>query len=180
MVDSAHTGYKRVIGAVLEVGEDIAYFLIAALLLVIAFIILGQAVVTLWGLPSAEGAQPVVLDVLDLLLLVFIVVELLFAVRATISRRELVAEPFLLVGVIASVKEIVVLSVKAPDVMGTDKFTDLVLSLAALGGLVLVLSLAAWLLRIKEREPREASNSGMGADIDEAGTDDREGDRQSA
>ena len=164
MVEPAEQGYKRLIGAFLEVGEDLAYFVIAALLLVIAFITLGQAVLVLWGLPGSDGVEVVVLDVLDLLLLVFIVIELLFAVRATISRRELVAEPFLLVGIIASVKEIVVLAVKSPDLMGSKKFGDLVLNFAALGGLVLVLSVAAWFLRVKEREPSEASNSGLGDD----------------
>ena len=65
-------------------------------------------------------------EVLDLLLLVFIVVELLYAVRTTLAERELVAEPFLIVGIIASIKEIVVLSVKAPDYVGTDKLEDTV------------------------------------------------------
>jgi hypothetical protein len=37
-----------------------------------------------------------------------------------------VAEPFLIVGIIASIKEIVVLSVKAPDYVGTDKLDDTV------------------------------------------------------
>lgn len=32
------------------------------------------------------------------------------------------------------------------------------------GGLVLLLSVAAWFLRVKEREPTEASNSGLGDD----------------
>jgi hypothetical protein len=40
-------------------------------------------------------------------------VELLFAVRSTVEKRELLAEPFLLVGIIASIKEIVVLSVES-------------------------------------------------------------------
>ena len=164
MVEQAERRYKRLLGAVLEIGEDLAYFVIAALLLVIGFITLGKATLVLWGLPSSEGVEVVVLDVLDLLLLVFIIIELLFAVRATISRRELVAEPFLLVGIIASVKEIVVLAVKSPELMGTKKFGDLVLNFAALGGLVLVLSVAAWFLRVKEREPSEASNSGIGDD----------------
>ncbi len=164
MVQEAEKGYKRLVGVVLEIGEDLAYFVIAALLLVIAFITLGKAILTLWSLPGSQGVEVVVLEVLDLLLLVFIVIELLFAVRATISRRELVAEPFLLVGIIASVKEIVVLAVKSPDLMGTEKFGDLVQNFAALGGLVLVLSVAAWFLRVKEREPSEASNSGVGED----------------
>ena len=144
---------------VIEVGEDIAYFLIAALLLVLAFVTLVEAGHVLLGVTGSRGVQDVVLDVLDLLLLVFIVVELLFAVRTTIARRELVAEPFLLVGVISVVKEIIVLSVKAPDLMGTDKAHDVVVNLGVLGALVLVLAAAAWMLRIKEREPSEGGDS---------------------
>ena len=56
------------------------------------------------------------------------------------------------------------LSVKSPDVMGTKKFGDLAINLGVLGGLVLVLSMAAWLLRVKEREPSEAANSGHGGE----------------
>ena len=56
-----------------------------------------------------------IVEVLDTLLLVFIVVELLSAVRSTMSERVLIAEPFLIVGIIASIKEIVVLSVKAAE-----------------------------------------------------------------
>ena len=82
MADKAEYKYKRVIGVALEIGEDLAYFVIAALLLVIAFITLGKAMLTLWGLPGSEGVEVVVLEVLDLLLLVFIVIELLFAVRS--------------------------------------------------------------------------------------------------
>ena len=144
---------------VIEVGEDIAYFLIAALLLVLAFVTLVEAGHVLLGVTGSRGVQDVVLDVLDLLLLVFIVVELLFAVRTTIARRELVAEPFLLVGVISVVKEIIVLSVKAPDLMGTDKAHDVVVNLGVLGALVLVLAAAAWMLRIKEREPSGGGDS---------------------
>ena len=63
---------------------------------------------------TTSRAAPIV-EVLDTLLLVFIIVELLSAVRRTLSQRELIAEPFLIVGIIASIKEIVVLSVKAAE-----------------------------------------------------------------
>ncbi len=50
--------------------------------------------------------------------------------RTTIRERRLIAEPFLLVGIIASIKEM-------------------------LAGVVLILSVAALLLRRKERDPNE-------------------------
>ena len=81
-----------------------------------AFVIAARYVPSLFGEDSAAKSA---LEILDTLLLVFIVVELLFAVRITIARRELIAEPFLLVGIIASIKVIVVLSVKAADEIGT-------------------------------------------------------------
>ena len=99
-------------------------------------------------------------EVLDLLLLVFIIVELLFAVRTTLAERELIAEPFLLVGIIASIKEIVVLSVKAPDLVGTDEMPDTLWLMGVLTVTIVVLAVSSLLLRRKEREPSEGDSSG--------------------
>jgi uncharacterized membrane protein (DUF373 family) len=91
---------------------------------------------------------------------VFIFVELLSAVKATIATRGLVAEPFLIVGIIASIKEIVVLSVKAADdIGGGATFRDQLWEIGVLGVVVLLLGVTAWLLRLKEREPEEADGS---------------------
>ena len=70
-----------------------------------------------WTSIGNLSSDPIV-EVLDTLLLVFIVVELLSAVRTTLAERQLLAEPFLIVGIIASIKEIVVLSVKAAEEIG--------------------------------------------------------------
>jgi uncharacterized membrane protein (DUF373 family) len=109
-------------------------------------------------LVSDFSEQPI-LDLLDVLLLVFIVVELLFAVRSTVEKRELLAEPFLLVGIIASIKEIVVLSVEAAKEVGNGaQFDDRIIEIAVLGVLVLLLGLTSFLLRRKEREPDEGES----------------------
>lgn len=143
----------------LEVAETVVYAGIAILLIITALSLLVLAARELIPLFSADatGGQ-VAIKVLDTLLLVFIVVELLFAVRITIAKRELIAEPFLLVGIIASIKEIVVLSVKAADDIGKGAtFSDSMWEIAILGVLVLILGVSAYLLRRKEREPDEAS-----------------------
>lgn len=121
---------------------------------------------------AAAGAAQAALEVLDTQLLVFIVVELLFAVRITIAKRELIAEPFLLVGIIASIKEIVVLSVKAADQVGTGgPFSDSMWEVGALGVLVLLLGITAYLLRLKEREPGRATRAGRTRPPRVAGTE---------
>ena len=140
---------------VLETAESAVYFGVAALLVMSAAVLLAVAAFKM--LDVFDGLEPgPVVEVLDTLLLVFVVVELLSAVRVTVAKRELVAEPFLLVGIIASIKEIVVLSIKAANQPGTGStFRDYVMEIGVLGGVVLVLGVTAWLMRIKEREPAE-------------------------
>jgi uncharacterized membrane protein (DUF373 family) len=147
--------YARVGNALLSFVEDAIYVAIAALLAVAAGALLVDAALG-FGSIGDNGANAVALEVLDRLLLVFIVVELLFAVRVTLRQREIVAEPFLIVGIIASIKEIIVLSVKAADFVGKGpRFDDALREVAVLGVLVLLLAGAAVLLRLKERAPQE-------------------------
>jgi uncharacterized membrane protein (DUF373 family) len=147
--------YARVGNALLSFVEDAIYVAIAALLAVAAGALLVDAALG-FGSIGDNGANAVALEVLDRLLLVFIVVELLFAVRVTLRQREIVAEPFLIVGIIASIKEIIVLSVKAADFVGKgSRFDDALREVAVLGVLVLLLAGAAVLLRLKERAPQE-------------------------
>jgi uncharacterized membrane protein (DUF373 family) len=149
-------GFGRVGTRALEAAENVVYAGIALLLIAGALALLALAARTTLTVLS-DFSQAPLLEALDILLLVFIFVELLFAVRATVERRELVAEPFLIVGIIASIKEIVVLSVEAAGVVGRgDEFTQRLAEIAVLGVLVLLLGLTSWLLRRKEREPEEA------------------------
>jgi uncharacterized membrane protein (DUF373 family) len=143
---------------VMSWAEDVVYLGIAVLLLLGAITLLVVAADQLLDVFDDFGSD-VVVEVLDTLLLVFIVVELLSATRTTLAERELVAEPFLIVGIIASIKEIVVLSVKAADSIGTgDEFRDQLWEIGVLGVVVALLGGTAWLLRIKEREPPEGAN----------------------
>ena len=144
--------------AVMTAAEDVVYIGIAAMLTLAAGILLVVAADELLEVFDGLGPEPIV-EVLDTLLLLFIVVELLSAVRTTVAKRDLVAEPFLLVGIIASIKEIVVLSVKAADDIGKGSpFRDQLLEIGVLGGVVLLLGVTAWLLRLKEREPAESED----------------------
>jgi uncharacterized membrane protein (DUF373 family) len=152
-------GIGRLGTRLLELSENVVYGGIAAFLVGTALVCLALAGKTTWGLVSDFSEQPI-LDLLDILLLVFIVVELLFAVRSTVEKRELLAEPFLLVGIIASIKEIVVLSVESAKAVGDGaEFDDRIIEIGVLGVLVLLLGLTSFLLRRKEREPDEGESS---------------------
>ena len=149
--DAPPSGLTRTLDAVISRGEDVLYAAVSLLLVVGAVIVLGEAGHSLVT-ETDDGARKTIEHVLDSLLIVFILVELLSAVRVTIVERHLVAEPFLLVGIIASIKEIVVTGVFAAE--GAD-VGDTMLQVGVLGAVVLGLSVASLLLRRKEREPEE-------------------------
>ena len=143
----------------LRVVEDVVYIAIAALLAIGAAVLLVEAGGQVIRAATKGDVSGAMLDMLDTLLLVFIFAELLFAVRSTLAERRIVAEPFLIVGILAAIKEIVVLSVKAASILGDGpQFARAAVEIGVLGGLVLVLSIAAVLLRVKEREPEETQN----------------------
>jgi uncharacterized membrane protein (DUF373 family) len=162
-------GYVRVGNALLAVTEDVIYVGIATVLAVGALALLVAAGRGMTELGGDVDTGELVLEVLDTLLLVFIVVELLYAVRVILGKREVVAEPFLVVGMIASIKEIIVLSVQAADLIGKNqKFTHAMVEVGVLGALVLVLAVAAILLRAKEREPEEGDESARAPELADA------------
>jgi uncharacterized membrane protein (DUF373 family) len=93
--------------------EDVIYVSIAVLLAVGAALLVVRAGAVLVRGATSDGTDAFI-DVLDAILLVFIFVELLYAVRITLKERQIVAEPFLIAGILVCIKEIVVLAVKAP------------------------------------------------------------------
>ena len=104
-----------------------------------ALLVLGAMVVDVVA-DIGDGIRPVVIEALDSLLIVFILLELLAGVRATIVSHQLVAEPFLVAGIIASIKEIILLSLKATP--GDETFDDSLQEIGVLGVLVLLLAVA--------------------------------------
>ena len=103
----------------LTFAENVLYTVSALLLLAGAVAVLGEIGYNLVH-ELDEGVATAVTHSLDGLLLVFILLELLAAVRATMVEHRLVAEPFLVAGIIASIKEIIVLSLEAADLVGKE------------------------------------------------------------
>jgi uncharacterized membrane protein (DUF373 family) len=136
--------------------EDAVYVSIAVLLAVGAAILVVRAGFTL-ARGAADSSPDAFIDTLDAILLVFIFVELLYAVRITLKQRQIVAEPFLIAGILVCIKEIVVLAVKAPTdyLEKGPEFARAMVEVGLLGVLVLILAGTTVLLRKKEKEPEE-------------------------
>ncbi len=136
-------------------AEQAVYAVAAVALFAGAAALLVEAVVAYVD-DLSDGILAASTELLSVLLLVFVFVELLGAVRTTIRERRLIAEPFLLVGIIASIKEIVVVAgAERPMDAEFAEFRDGMVEIGVLAGVVLILSVAALLLRRKERDPNE-------------------------
>lgn len=153
--DSKGTAELRFGGRVLHWAEDAINIGIAVLLVAGGVVLLVEAArIGITGL--SDDVVGAMTQMLDTILLVFIFAELLYAVRTVIIERTIIAEPFLLVGIIASIKEILFLSLKAAELLDKGpEFARALAQIGVLGGLTLVLAAAVWILRRKEREPEE-------------------------
>ncbi len=144
-------------------AEQAVYAVAAVALFAGAAALLVEAVVAYVD-DLSDGILAASTELLSVLLLVFVFVELLGAVRTTIRERRLIAEPFLLVGIIASIKEIVVVAgAERPMDAEFAEFRDGMVEIGVLAGVVLILSVAALLLRRKERDPTEEQSDDLEA-----------------
>jgi uncharacterized membrane protein (DUF373 family) len=143
------------IAALLGYGEFLIDAVVALALLAGGAILLG---VVVYDFVRSLGQGPfavVVLELLSGLLLVFIFTELITTIRVVIARRRVVVEPFLIVGIVAAVRRLIVISAEAENLLGTAKFRDVMLEIAVLAGTVLLLGATVLVLRIKRPEDDE-------------------------
>jgi hypothetical protein len=135
-----------------EVG---IYCVLATLLLLTALATLVSAARMLWESLSHATIAAQTLRVLDELLVALMLVEILHTVRISIRSHVLVTEPFLVIGLIASIRRMLVISLElatltkqgAWSTEGASLFRASMIELGLLGLLVLALVFSITLLR---------------------------------
>ncbi len=136
--------------ALLGLAEDVVYALTGLLLLLASLFALGSAAATLASpLLAGESVTVATVGALDQLLLVLIFVELFYTIRLSIREHTLAVEPFIAVGLIATVRRILVLTAEERRLLDTDAetFRRILVELGVLAGLVVVLVAALVVLR---------------------------------
>jgi len=141
----------------IELAERIVYYGAALFLLLTIVMVFLSVVAGLRDIAEA-GLLQTALEILDKVLLIFIFAELLSTISTTIREREIAAEPFLLIGLIAVVRRILAVTVSIEQSLGTPRFQDLLLELGVLTALVITLSIALYFTRRSER-PREPDDA---------------------
>lgn len=132
--------------------EDIVYLSLGVLLTVSAGISLFNGAQALWG--ALRGGAPMqdVVNVLDRILLVLMIVELLYTVKVSFREHTLVPEPFLIVGLIAVTRRILIVTAQLAVLLEKPNevvFKSAMLELALLT--LMVVALVASLLMLRKR-----------------------------
>ena len=136
-------------------AEVVVYSVLALLLAIASLVTLATAGGILWSSLSHWTDATQTLRVLNELLVVLMLVEILHTVRISIRSHVLVTEPFLVVGLIASIRRILVISLEMATLTketkwsneGASVFREFMVELGLLGALVFVLVFSIVLLR---------------------------------
>jgi uncharacterized membrane protein (DUF373 family) len=135
--------------------EIIAYMVLGALLAFAALLGIANAFVSLLGAASDFKNLDRLVEATDELLFVLMLVEILHTVRVSFRAGVLAAEPFLIVGLIASIRRVLVITLQSSRLSGPANWTpqsQMVLNasleeLAVLAGLILVMVISIYMLR---------------------------------
>ena len=148
-------------------SEVSIYIVLAVLLSVTALVTMAGAGQMLWQSVIHWTVSTEILRVLDQLLLVLMLLEILHTVRITVrSHIVLAAEPFLVVGLIASIRRILVITLEAATLTkggtwsteGVSIFRANMTELGLLGVLILILVFSITLLRRYAPAPKTPSD----------------------
>lgn len=141
----ARVWVARVFSAV----EDITYVGLGILLAGSSFILLASGLISFGQNLMAGSLATNIVSLLDRILLILLVVELLYTVQVSFRERILVPEPFLLVGLIAAIRRVLVLTAELahvqdqPDVV----FQRFIMELGVLTIMIVALVVSLVLLR---------------------------------
>ena len=128
--------------------EDLVYVGLSVILAMLALGLLIEGAVA-FGRAIADGELvPRVAMLLDRFLLILMVVEILYTVQVSLREHTLSPEPFLVVGLIAGIRRILVLTAEFSNMIDEgETFRNAMLELSILTGMVIVLVGALVMLR---------------------------------
>jgi uncharacterized membrane protein (DUF373 family) len=149
----------RLATALFRQVEHLVYIVLGMLLSAAALIVLVGSAVELWQGAGDWTGTTAIFSTIDRLLFVLLLIEILHTVRASIRTGSLTPEPFLIVGLIASIRRVLVITMQTSEASKPGGWTPddqeilhySMIELGVLGVLILILMLSLYLLRRSTR-----------------------------
>ena len=146
-------GTRGLIARGFTLVEDAVYLGLGALLAVSAVLLLGSGAVSFARQLAAGTISAAVIGLLDRLLLTLMIVELLYTVQVSFREHALVPEPFLIVGLVAATRRILVLTAEFGTLTSRPEtvFRASMIELSVLT--LMIVAFVASLLMLRNRHP---------------------------
>jgi hypothetical protein len=153
-------------------SESVVLVLIGAALVIVALLLLGAGMhdlmeATRGGAASIEHKS---IEILNTILLVMMTMEIVYTVAISLKSHTLNAEPFLIIGTIAAIRRMLVITATSTDSegkgdAGVAAFRNTLIELGLLAATVIAMTLAIFVLRMSQRKyvdngPTEAGEHG--------------------
>src|SRR5882762_7583361 len=131
------------------------YLALGVLLSVTALLLLGSAALLLLeGMRDWSGTRAIFI-IVDRLMFVLMLIEILHTVRGSVRSGTLTPEPFLIIGLIASIRNVLVITLKSSEmtaeslasIEGEMLFRSSIVELGVLGALILIFVVSIYMLR---------------------------------
>jgi len=159
---AAHTARKFSPALLFNMIEHNLYLALGGLLSIVALAALVHVGIDVAASLVAFNENGRLLVIMDHLLFVLMLVEILHTVNVSIRSGSLNAEPFLVVGLIASIRRVLVITLESSNATNgvagggaSELFHDSMIELGVLGLLILVMVISIFLLRRAREETEE-------------------------
>ncbi|HEX2943131.1 MAG TPA: phosphate-starvation-inducible PsiE family protein [Rhodopila sp.] len=136
------------------------YIVLGIVLSLTAIMALINAIGLFWHSAVEQGGGDSLLEIVDRLLFVLMMAEILHTVRVSINSGSLTAQPFLVVGLIASIRRVLVITLESsqtgnqPPAEHHAAFQAAMIELGVLCALILVMVTSIYLLQRAARMTR--------------------------
>ena len=133
----------------MRAAEDVVLTLIAVMLVVLAVLLLGMSVIGMVRDMRTGTLANAGIEVLNSILLVMMIMEIVYTVTRSLESHLLVAEPFLIIGAIAAIRRMIVITAESTNIQVTnpEAFRSLLGELALLAVIVVSMAFAVWIMR---------------------------------
>jgi len=142
---------SRYLGA----SESIVLALIGVALVLVAVLLLYSSMNDLWHAASGgpERIEHKAIEILNTILLVMMTMEIVYTVAISLKSHTLNAEPFLIIGSIAGIRRMLVITATSTESENDPaKFHNTLVELGLLAMTVVIMALAIWILRYSQRK----------------------------
>jgi phosphate starvation-inducible membrane PsiE len=129
-------------------AESAVLILIGIVLVVLAVLLLWSGTMSMIDAVRADTIGHSAIEILNSVLLVMMTMEIVYTVAVSLESHTLVAEPFLIIGTIAAIRRMLVITATSTEAEHTPSiFHNMLIELGLLAATVIALSLAIWVLR---------------------------------